>query len=213
MDNIIANGGDYRGDLTREVTHLIAKSPAGKKYEYAGAWGVKVVSTEWLRDSLERGMTLDETLYDPRMPIEERGKEAWIRRTASTSSLGKRARDDVPALNAARKLRRTASAKLGSQNESIWTDIVGGGFGQEGRDKSESEDQRGTGEDAVDRSSRTLVLGEVTAPDAPSSDVGAANGYSTRDMLTVGAKDQSGVKGGIFYGKSFFIHGFDERKV
>lgn len=74
-------------------------------------------------------MILNEALYDPALPPEERGKDAWDRTKPKRTSLGKRSRGDS-ATNPEgpkRRLRRTASSKLGSQNESMWGDIVGGG--------------------------------------------------------------------------------------
>ena len=74
-------------------------------------------------------MVLDEALYDPILPEEERGKDAWDRTKPKRRSLGKRSREDSTsaAEGGKRKLRRTASTKLRSQNDRIWGDIVGGG--------------------------------------------------------------------------------------
>jgi len=127
-ESVKANGAAYEGDLTKQITHLISFRTEGAKYKAAKAWGLRIVSIEWLRDSLERGMILDERLYDPVLPIEERGKGAWDK-TKRRTSLGKRMRtDSVAGLNGEkRKLRRTASAKLSSGNDEMWGDIVGGG--------------------------------------------------------------------------------------
>ncbi|KAL2399425.1 hypothetical protein ABEF92_004369 [Exophiala dermatitidis] len=124
--NIVENGGEYTGDLTRDVTHLIAAKPEGKKYEYGMQWQSKVVSLKWYKDSLDRGMQLDESLYHPTIPVDQQGVGAWNRRVQPTVQLGKRARDDAPAAEPSRKLRRTASAKLGGQTQNLWTDIVAG---------------------------------------------------------------------------------------
>lgn len=74
-------------------------------------------------------MILDEKLYDPALPEEERGKGAWDRTKPKRTSLGKRLRDDSTASleGGKRKLRRTASTKLSTQNDGLWGDIVGGG--------------------------------------------------------------------------------------
>lgn len=213
LDLISTNGGDYRGDLTKDVTHLIAKAAEGKKYAYAGAWGIKIVSTEWLKDSLERGMILDESLYHPLTPLQERGENAWVRRTVSTTSLGKRMRDDGPALNTSRKLRRTASAKLGSQNEGIWTDIVGGRFGPQERKKSEWDERRRKVDVANGRPSRTDTSGDSNADDAGPPEVRLDKGYVECRAPTVQMTHEAGVRGSLFHGKRFFIHGFDERRV
>ncbi|KAH8672514.1 BRCT domain-containing protein [Tricladium varicosporioides] len=122
-----ANGATYEGDLTKHITHLISFRTEGAKYKAAKSWGLRIVSIEWLRDSLERGMILDEKLYDPILPVEKRGENSWDR-TKPRTSLGKRQREESGAGEASRrKLRRTASAKLNSQSEKIWGDIVGGG--------------------------------------------------------------------------------------
>jgi DNA replication regulator DPB11 len=128
QERIIAHGGDYRGDLTKSVTHLIANAPEGKKYQYAEQWRVRVVSLCWFKDCLDRGMVLEESLYHPTMPAEEQGKGAWNREAKLQVQLGKRARDEKPPQEALRKLRRTASTKLGSQSDDLWGDIMGGGF-------------------------------------------------------------------------------------
>ena len=128
-EQVKANGAIYEGDLTKQITHLISFRTEGAKYRAAKSWGLRIVSVEWLRDSLERGMILDEKLYDPTLPPEERGKGAWDRTKPSRASLGKRSREESTGAvgEGQRKLRRTASMKLHSQNDSIWGDIVGGG--------------------------------------------------------------------------------------
>jgi DNA replication regulator DPB11 len=74
-------------------------------------------------------MILKEELYDPALPEEERGKGAWDRTKPKRTSLGKRSRDDSTTSleGGKRKLRRTASTKLSTQNDGLWGDIVGGG--------------------------------------------------------------------------------------
>jgi DNA replication regulator DPB11 len=128
-DQVRANGATYEGDLTKQITHLISFRTEGAKYKAAKSWGLHIVSIEWLRDSLERGMILDEKLYDPALPPEERGKGAWDRTKPKRNSLGKRSRSGSTSNpeGGKRRLRRTASTKLGSQSESMWGDIVGGG--------------------------------------------------------------------------------------
>ncbi|OTA99357.1 hypothetical protein M426DRAFT_325221 [Hypoxylon sp. CI-4A] len=127
-EKVRTNGGDYIGDLSRRVTHLIVCKPEGKKYVAARRWGIRTVSVEWLHDSVKRGMVLNEESYDPTLPVEERGKGAWIRRELQkVASLGKRSRDGsaVPlADEGRRKLRKTASMKLTSQKDNLWGDIL-----------------------------------------------------------------------------------------
>ncbi|ETI21238.1 hypothetical protein G647_07583 [Cladophialophora carrionii CBS 160.54] len=126
QNNVKQNGGEYTGDLTKDVTHLIAAKPEGKKYEYGMQWQKKVVSLKWYKDSLERGMQLDEALYHPTLPVTEQGVGAWNRKQRPSPQLGKRAREETIAPEPSRKLRRTASVRLGSQNQDMWSDIVGG---------------------------------------------------------------------------------------
>ncbi|KJR89247.1 DNA replication regulator DPB11 [Sporothrix schenckii 1099-18] len=130
---IVDNGGVYSGDLTRAVTHLIVNKPEGKKYNAALHWNIKTVAIEWLHDSVARGMILDESKYDPRLPANERGKDAWGRNNAerTASILGKRLRDAAAQAAAAekqngqRKLRKTTSQKLSVQRDDLWGDILG----------------------------------------------------------------------------------------
>jgi DNA replication regulator DPB11 len=125
MNIIKDNGAEYCPDLDRTVTHLIAKSPSGRKYEGAATRGVTVVSAEWLYDSVERGMALDEALYDVRIDSTQRGVNAWNRdHVPQKFALGKRTRQDVAEDQPGRrKLRRTISAKLGNARDAIWADI------------------------------------------------------------------------------------------
>ncbi|KAF9629336.1 BRCT domain-containing protein [Lasiodiplodia theobromae] len=129
-ETVTANGAVYQGDLTKAVTHLIAKEPSGKKFDFARQWGVKTVTSQWLTDSIERQMALDEALYDPFLPEEIRGKGAFKKLPAESTPLGKRLRTSVTEDGEGkRKLRRTASTKLGSQSSAIWNEIETGSFG------------------------------------------------------------------------------------
>ncbi|RAR01717.1 subunit of dna polymerase ii [Stemphylium lycopersici] len=143
QETVDSNGAEYHGDLTKSVTHLIAATPSGKKYEHALNWRMKIVSLEWLEQSLERGMALDETLYNPTMPLEERGQGAWDRRQPMSPAIGKRTRDAEPsqALNPfRRKLRRSASTKLGSQSDALWAGITAPSFEQKLEEDEWTED-------------------------------------------------------------------------
>lgn len=122
----MANGGEYRGDLTKDVTHLIAYAAEGKKYQYATQWEIKVVGLKWLKDSLARRMILEEALYHPNIPQDELGAGAWNRQAKAEVQLGKRPRENDAVADIPRKLRRTASMKLGSQSETLWCEIVNG---------------------------------------------------------------------------------------
>ncbi|RCI16370.1 hypothetical protein L249_2458 [Ophiocordyceps polyrhachis-furcata BCC 54312] len=128
---IVANGAEYAGDLTRRCTHLVAQKPQGQKFTAAKSWNVPTVSLDWLNQSVARGMMLEETKFDPLLPAEEQGLDAWINKdlSAARCSLGKRARKarEKAREEGARKLRKTASMKkLRSQSAAmLWDDIVG----------------------------------------------------------------------------------------
>ncbi|ETN45091.1 uncharacterized protein HMPREF1541_09967 [Cyphellophora europaea CBS 101466] len=122
--NVLENGGEYTGDLTKDVTHLIARSAEGKKYQYGTQWQKKIVSLKWYKDTLERGMQLDEAFYHPSTPQEEQGIGAWNRNAQASVQLGKRNRDEAQGPEPARKLRRTASARLNSQTDNMWSDLT-----------------------------------------------------------------------------------------
>lgn len=130
-DLAVENGAEFRKDLTKSVTHLIARNTEGEKYKFATQWNIKVVTVKWFHDCVERGMTLDEEKYHPMLPSEEQGVGAWNRSLpAAKDKTGReRSSDDNP-LNPRprKKLRRAASTKLVGQNENIWGDIIGMGF-------------------------------------------------------------------------------------
>ncbi|OQD86743.1 hypothetical protein PENANT_c007G02597 [Penicillium antarcticum] len=125
------NGAEYRKDLTKSVTHLIARNPDGEKYKFATQWNIKVVSVKWFTDSIERGMILGEERYHPLVPPAEQGLGAWNRTAPmerEPSTKDNPATKENPMNPRPRKLRRIASTKLVGQNESIWGDIVGTAF-------------------------------------------------------------------------------------
>ena len=129
--NIVAkiyeNGGAYTGDFSNKVTHLIVRKPEGPKYTIARKLNVNCVALEWLGDSIKRGMILDESCYDPLLPPEKIGADAWENREVTKVALGKRFRDRAAPSqeDASRKLRKTASMKLQSQSQSMWASILG----------------------------------------------------------------------------------------
>ena len=127
MDAVNQNGGEYHGDLTKKVTHLVSAAAGGKKYDYAGQWGIKRVSLEWVADSMQRRMALDESCYSLDRAPEDMGKGAVADSSSPQTHLGKRQREftrsDEPIDDGRRKLRRTASMKLGSQSGNLWADI------------------------------------------------------------------------------------------
>lgn len=124
---ITSNGGRFTGDLTRKCTHLIASKPEGKKFTAAKSWNIYTVTLDWLYQSVERGMILDEAKFDPLLPLEQQGVGAWVKQDPRRTSLGKRSRSAVANRpeEGARKLRKTVSMKLNSQRKNLWGDILG----------------------------------------------------------------------------------------
>lgn len=156
-------------------------------------------------------MILDEKLYSLMLPPAERGQNAWIRRTASSASLGKRARDEEAAPKRSRKLRRTASAKLSSQNIGLWTDIVSGPAEVEDTKPSEWDDKQTDCDlkTKAEKLERTGPRNEITK-ESPASEVSdektprASYSFSLPGI---------GRKGGLFRGHRFFMYGFSEKQV
>ena len=164
----------------------MAKEPSGKKYEFARQSGIRAVSLEWLEQSVERGMILEETLFNPMIPIHQRGKDAWIRRSSSSTSLGKRPREDSTTL-ASRKLRRTASARLDKSGSGLWGDIVGAGTKDESVMNQQPWDETSRGPSTNSPINRVI-------PEVPRADTAIAS------------------RSGMFAGKHFVLQGFKEKQ-
>lgn len=192
------HGADYSGDLTRDITHLIAAAPSGKKYEYAKEWQLKVVGIEWLHQSIERGLALGDAYFSLHIAPEERGRDAW-RRERVQSVIGKRQRQDeseqVPQEVARRKLRRAVSEKFGSQSGAMWADIISGVS-----EKNQMED------DWNDIGSRTSQTGIERSDDL------TRNARPTKETLT-STKSSNRHTLGIFAGSLVHMHGFDASKT
>jgi DNA replication regulator DPB11 len=206
QETVSHNGAEYHGDLTKSVTHLIAATPSGKKYEHALNWRIKLVTWEWLQQSLERGLALDESCFHPTIPVDQRGKGAWERHQATSSpALGKRARDAGQAdLTSAlrRKLRRSASSRMGSQSEALWAGITAGGYERQKLDQddwTEPDIAQQLVEPTVANPQATVM----THADAPLREDPASN---TRGPF----QDEHD---GIFAGRVIFVNGFDHAKV
>lgn len=197
--NVKSNGGEYRGDLTKEVTHLIAFSPTGTKHRYALQWGIRIVAIEWLEHSLERGMVLDENLFDLSMDPAERGRDAWVRVVPRLPNPNKRRIEEHTNAGSVRKLRRTASAKFDGQNDGIWSDIVGRVPVGENNGKSLWDES----------------IGRVLEPEQQWKEVDPTRKASPAISETVLQEEHAVkvTKAGIFKGKRFFLHGFDTKKV
>ncbi|KAK5071359.1 protein kinase activating protein dpb11 [Exophiala xenobiotica] len=198
--NIVKNGGEYTGDLTKDVTHLIAFTPEGKKYEFAKTWKLKIVSIKWYKDTLDRGMQLDEEKYHPTILPEHQGVGAWNRQNSSSAKAGKRQRIAEPAQQASRKLRRTASAKFGSQQNDVWNDIVGQ-HDPKAIALGNTELKSTKSLPSIDAA---VVIG---AGDDPHPEK-RAQSHMQRDLLN---RDRN-TDTGILTGKHFHVKGFDDRR-
>ncbi|KAL9598815.1 MAG: hypothetical protein Q9219_004234 [cf. Caloplaca sp. 3 TL-2023] len=213
-DDINNNGGDYRGNLTKDVTHLIAKEPSGAKYRYAIEWNIRIVAIEWLEHCLERGMILDETLYNLSLPVAERGQNAWMKPVLSTSSLGKRSFDGDAALNGPRKLRRVASAKLNSQSLGLWTDIVSGDIQAEAP-KNEQWSERLVAQKLKieDGSSMSSIYprAPTETPNVRSQSSATTTNSTAAPLLASNAEVRR--QSGIFAGKRLCLHEFNDKKA
>ncbi|KAL2020825.1 hypothetical protein VTK56DRAFT_7918 [Thermocarpiscus australiensis] len=198
-DKIEANGGVYTGDLTKRVTHLIVCKPEGRKYHAAKNWGIHTVSVEWVNDSIERGMILDEKSYDPVLPKEERGVGAWNKQRAQrVSSLGKRLRENNAAQDdGKRKLRKTASMKLNSQRDNLWGDILG------------KPQPSGPSQADLSRSMPGQLAPVTTAAPAQPSAGGKAMDTQGSKLSSFGIPDDSAV----FASCCFYVHGFSAQKT
>jgi hypothetical protein len=195
-DKVRANGGEYIADLSKRVTHLIVFRPEGKKYNAARRWDIRCVTIQWLHDSVERGMILNEDCYDPTLPPEEQGKGAWSRRELRRVPLGKRARE--PSLTTAeegrRKLRKSASMRMSSQSNTIWGDILNQSAGDISR---------------TDGPQR-----ELSAPAALVTDSVAPATETPQPVLQLPRKSSNWLplRKGIFSSCRFFVHLFPEPK-
>ncbi|KKO99626.1 hypothetical protein THAR02_08272 [Trichoderma harzianum] len=193
---IMQNGGRYTGDLTRRCSHLIVSKPEGKKFTAAKSWGVHTVTLDWLEQTVARGMILEETKFDPLLPLEEQGVGAWVKKDPKRSALGKRARSAV--LNGGpdegmRKLRKTASMKLSSQRNDLWGDILGRSASREYSFAHENPPGAPTlGPDPAAASAEAPV---------PISEVPTQPGYSLQE-------DQ-----GVFANCVFVVHGFPQQRA
>jgi DNA replication regulator DPB11 len=179
---------------------------------------MKVVSLEWFEQSLERGMVLDETFYQPTMPVEERGVGAWDRREFSSPAIGKRTRDAEPsqALNPfRRKLRRAASTKMGSQSEALWAGITAASFERQHDDGDDWTEEIVVKPDTLREHTPATDPQYPTAPNISAlPDAPAQNPACDAIQPLVPSPSPTGNTGnGIFEGRIVFPYGFDNEKV
>jgi len=197
------NGAEYRKDLTKTVSHLIARDPSGEKYKFATQWKIKVVSVKWFTDSIERGMILDEHKYHPLVPPEEQGLGAWNRSLPTPREPSRRdstsTKENVMKPRP-RKLRRIASTKLVDQNESIWGDIVGTGF-----DNNQTNGTNKTTEGPGREASKPAIQAYKSFA---SETTFSESTQPRQSSVSAPAKDN-----GFLYATYFFIHGFSSKQV
>ncbi|KAF2468948.1 uncharacterized protein BDR25DRAFT_289946 [Lindgomyces ingoldianus] len=212
QESVVHNGAEYHGDLTKNVTHLIAAKPSGKKYEHAVNWKMKIISYEWFQHSLERGMSLDEACFHPTKPEEERGKGAWDRRPSMSPTLGKHAREVEQSHTVnphRRKLRRSASSRMGSQSEALWAGITAAGLERKRNEEDDWQDENFV-KPALPRDNVPSHPSAMTAMHEDGAQPGQEDTAS--QSLPQIALPSNG-KTGIFEGRVVFAHGFDEGKT
>lgn len=193
-ETVKANGGEYTGDLSRKVTHLIVCKPEGKKYMAARDWDITTVSLLWLNDSVDRGMILDEACYDPLFPPERQGRGARkeVKRLPPSA---KRPRDGsgAPPEEGRRKLRKTASMKLAKGGNNIWGEMIV---------KRSSMDLSRPALDS--RAASMSAIDQVAVPQASESSQ-LSRSMSSADPTPL-------PEGGVFSSCRFFVHGFPTKR-
>lgn len=200
-----AHGAEFRKDLTKSVTHLVARNTEGEKYRFATQWNIKVVTIKWFSDSIERGMVLEETLYHPLLPPEQQGAGAWnksvpVVREKPSGTDGSNPRP--------RKLRRMASAKLEHQNEGIWGDIVGSGF-ENSDPKGPEANQDRKNDPAPKKAAPVLQEAKSFASATPSVEPQSQKQQPREQGSDTTANGYEGFLHGCF----FFISGFSSKQV
>lgn len=199
-----AYGAEFRKDLTKSVTHLVARNTEGEKYKFATQWNIKVVTIKWFNDSIERGMVLEETLYHPLLPPEQQGAGAWNRSVPPVRE--KTSSAENPSNPRPRKLRRIASVKLEHQNEGIWGDIVGTGF--------ENSDQKGSKASQQKKNDPVLVKAAPVVQEAKSFASATPSVEPQSQQQRQQASDSAtNSHEGFLHGCFFFIYGFSSKQV
>ncbi|KAL2838807.1 hypothetical protein BJY01DRAFT_32462 [Aspergillus pseudoustus] len=199
--NAELNGAEFRRDLTKTVTHLVARSAEGEKYKFATQWDIKVVTLKWFTDSIKRGMVLEETLYHPLLPPEKQGAGAWNRSVPTMKP--KPAESENSSNPRPRKLRRIASTKLGDQNENIWGDIVGIGF-ETAAPKPAREDRQVL----FEKRAKDVAVLQVAKSFVSQTTFGAPSQPRARSTEP-GVNQRNGFLDGCF----FLIHGFSSKQT
>ncbi|KAI5367731.1 Putative BRCT domain-containing protein [Septoria linicola] len=193
----LEQGARWSADLTKQVTHLIAAKPEGAKYTHAKQWGIAVVGLKWYEDSLLRGMALEESYYACELSREQQGVGA-LRTMSKRTSLGKRGREDSQTAAGAgageelgrRKLRKSASMRLGGQSQDLW--------------QSMSQHEVHVDNTVVDAWGETNDESQ-TLRDSIGPGAGAQHSHATEAIDRHDPKERHGV----FAGHFVFVYGFD----
>ncbi|KAK6512173.1 hypothetical protein TWF481_001064 [Arthrobotrys musiformis] len=196
------NGGIYNGDLTKQVTHLVASSPEGKKYQFAKQWGISIVSVEWFHQSVERGMSLDEAYFSFDLPASERGQGAWVRSATGKRKLSEREGSDgrVKSDPAKRKIKRAASDRLSSGSQTLWGDIMG-----TKAVKVDKPNEWGSDAPPPPQQRANSKAGSSAASAVDAAYVNVRASVSMSDL-------QPEVPKKMFHDKGFHVYGFDSEK-
>jgi DNA replication regulator DPB11 len=174
---------------------------------------MKIVSLEWFEQSLQRGMVLDEALYHPTLAVEERGKGAWDRREPSSPAMGKRPRDAEPseALNPfRRKLRRSASTKMGTQSDALWAGITAANS-----ERQQDYVDEWTEDQITAQANARQVTPATCAEDAvaPEDDAPANPDPAYTHALPGALSPDNDYGEGLFQGRVILLNGFDKDRV
>lgn len=174
---------------------------------------MKIVSLEWFEQSLERGMVLEEALFNPTLPTEERGKDAWVRIEHPSPAVGKRTRDaeEPRPLNPnRRKLRRAASTKLGIQGDALWAEIVTPSGDQGKNVEDEWKEDNLFNQTTPHAESPAISLNDAEKPYTDDAAKATTQTPAAAVPSRTGEVDQGE---GIFQSRIIVIHGFDLDKV
>jgi hypothetical protein len=160
-------------------------------------------------------MVLDETLYNPTVPVEERGIGAWDRKLPASPAPGKRTREAEPsqALNPfRRKLRRSASTKVGSQSDAFWAGITAPSFERQLEEDEWTEDIV-TKPDSTRTSTRTHTPAASIHENDRLTEAQLDDHADSHEQSLPPQSHDASQHDGIFEGRIVCTHGFDAEKV
>lgn len=156
-------------------------------------------------------MALDTVPFDPVIPVADQGEGAVKQAIPEMVSLGKRQREDASASTLAgpgkRKLRRTMSSKLESQQENIWADIADAASAKSASEPHQGAKGHGNGAEQQERT-------DVDSGVAPAEGDATLNDEQ-RNLkdVNISTTNYRAKPIGMFNGVNICIHGFDGKKV